>query len=183
MAVLKHRRLLALTGKLKQPVQALVHALCKRCPLGRPRHEPVDPQHLPFLSVTFRCISLPFDTVSDHPPLSVALRCSPSPFGAFCATASWDYCRIRTRCSECGTAHSSGPRCLKCTEMVSRCAVCRVPVGGAYLECPGCHHGGHFDHMMVREGRAERKREITRQTSRYLVDKYISTHREMYRRG
>ncbi|CAN0340833.1 unnamed protein product, partial [Laminaria digitata] len=59
---------------------------------------------------------------------------------------------IHTRCSECGTAHSSGPRCLKCTEMVSRCAACGVPVKGAYLECPGCHHGGHFDHMMVREG-------------------------------
>eukprot|EP00904_Undaria_pinnatifida_P009854 jgi/Undpi1/599/HiC_scaffold_10.g04063.m1 len=55
---------------------------------------------------------------------------------------------IYTRCSECGTAHSSGPRCLKCTEMVSRCAACGVPVRGAYLECPGCHHGGHFDHMM-----------------------------------
>ncbi|CAN0298577.1 unnamed protein product [Ectocarpus sp. 12 AP-2014] len=53
-------------------------------------------------------------------------------------------------CSGCGTSRSTGTStwCSKCARQASLCAVCDLPVVGLYIECPGCHHGGHADHMM-----------------------------------
>ncbi|CAM9204552.1 unnamed protein product, partial [Ectocarpus sp. 4 AP-2014] len=59
--------------------------------------------------------------------------------------------RVYPFCSGCGTSRSTGTStwCSKCARQASLCAVCDLPVVGLYIECPGCHHGGHAEHMML----------------------------------
>ncbi|CAN0139401.1 unnamed protein product, partial [Hapterophycus canaliculatus] len=58
---------------------------------------------------------------------------------------------ISLYCTGCGSSRPSGSTstwCTKCAQHTPMCPLCDVPVVGRYIECPGCHHGGHADHMM-----------------------------------
>jgi hypothetical protein len=67
---------------------------------------------------------------------------------------------IKTCCGKCGTIMGtrsgeegserivSSTVCEKCASQTARCAICRLPVQGAFFWCQKCGHGGHLNHMM-----------------------------------
>jgi hypothetical protein len=68
---------------------------------------------------------------------------------------------IKTCCGKCGTLMGtrsgeegnerivSSTVCEKCSSQTARCAICRLPVQGAFFWCQKCGHGGHLNHMMT----------------------------------
>jgi hypothetical protein len=56
---------------------------------------------------------------------------------------------IYTKCASCNKAilGNSGVYCENCKKPTSNCALCRLPVKGSLVWCPGCGHGGHSHHM------------------------------------
>jgi hypothetical protein len=66
---------------------------------------------------------------------------------------------IKTCCGKCGTllntkgdentkTCNSSTVCEKCSSQTARCAICRLPVQGAFFWCQKCGYGGHLNHMM-----------------------------------
>jgi hypothetical protein len=55
---------------------------------------------------------------------------------------------VSASASAVGVLQAVAPaHCGGCADVVSACAVCRLPVRGLYVWCQGCGHGGHLQHM------------------------------------
>ncbi len=54
---------------------------------------------------------------------------------------------VVSACGACGTTCNPTSRCSKCAAIVSECSLCRQPVNGLFVWCPGCSHGGHLTHV------------------------------------
>ncbi len=54
---------------------------------------------------------------------------------------------VTSACGACGTTCNPSSRCSKCAAIVSECSLCRQPVNGLFVWCPGCSHGGHLTHV------------------------------------
>ena len=53
---------------------------------------------------------------------------------------------IGSLCDTCSEP-VSGRTCATCNTTSLTCVICRVPVSGLSLVCPGCGHGGHYHHL------------------------------------
>lgn len=64
---------------------------------------------------------------------------------------------VTSRCRQCnksielptavGCAAARWAKCERCGPRPIRCSLCGLGVGGAYVWCQGCGHGGHLQHI------------------------------------
>jgi len=73
------------------------------------------------------------------------------------ASVNTDSTTFYSQCGKCRkpvpatTASKKGMHswCSKCQAPLSTCVLCRQPVLGLYVACPGCGHGGHLRHLKL----------------------------------